>query len=367
MRVCFIVGTLGQGGAERQLLYMLRALTECEIEVRALSLTRGEPYEAQIKDLGISIDWVGASQNRFVRLSKIVASLGKDRPDIIQSSHFYTNFYAGAAGRMLGIKSIGAIRSNVRSEMQANGIFGHLHLRTPRTLIANSRSAVGIAINEYSVRSKRLEFLANVVTPDPSIHTSGHSEYVRSAENAFTILFVGRLVAVKRPELFVNLASRLVEELPGQNLRFVMAGDGHLEHEIRSRLQEDPVGKNFTMLGEVADMSEVYRTADLLVMTSSYEGTPNVVLEAMGFGIPVVATRVGGVPEILDDKSGILVHPWDFRGLVDATKLMIVDPQLRRKLGQHGRKFVIENHSSEHLQNNLVRIYEKLLIKPQAL
>ncbi len=354
MKVCFIAGTLGRGGAERQLLYMLQAATQSLIGVRVLSLTQGEPYETPIRELGISVEWVGEKKNRFQRLRKIIASLQKDRPDIIQSSHFYTNFYAAVAGNLLGITSIGAIRNNVKSEMHANGFFGQLHLRMPKLLIANSRSAVGTAVSEYSVRSHRLKFVPNVVMPSSAIHKNGNRN------GPLKILFAGRLVAAKRPELFVELASRLTAELPGDDLRFVMAGDGPHKKEICDRLEANRIASKFSMLGEVADMSTVYGTASILVLTSSYEGTPNVVLEAMANGIPVVATNVGGISEILNDKRGLVVEVDDFEGLVAAAKRLIKDSELRLRLASNGPRYVAENHSISRLQSRLVGIYKGL-------
>jgi glycosyltransferase involved in cell wall biosynthesis len=353
MKVCFIVGTLARGGAERQLLYMLQALKEGGVEARVLSLTNGEPYEAQIKDLGIPVEWVGRSSSRFARLSNIVASLKSDRPDIIQSSHFYTNFYAAAAGKLLGIPSVGAIRSNVTNEMRSNGAFGHLHLRLPKTLIANSRSAVAAAITGHSVHPARINFINNVV---------GHVREARKPDcSVCKILFAGRLVAVKRPELFVELASRLLAELPDRGLRFVIAGDGPLSEMICSKLQEHSLTEHFSMLGEVSDMSPVYAAADLLVMTSSHEGTPNVILEAMANGIPVVATKVGGIPELLGDDRGLLVDVEDLDDITRAAKRIVEDEQLRFSLIRNGRRYVAENHSMSQLRGRLMEIYRQLI------
>ncbi len=357
MKVCFIVGTLGRGGAERQLLYMMQALKEGGVDARVLSLTQGEAYEAMIKDLGIPIEWVGRSGNRFARLGRIVASLNGDRPDVIQSSHFYTNFYAAAAGRILGIPSVGAIRSNVTNEVRSNGAFGRLHLRLPKALIANSRAAVATAVTDHSVDPSRINFIANVVGD-----ANGSSG--RSDRSAFNVLFAGRLVAVKRPDLFVELASRLLAELPDRDLNFVIAGDGPLSETISTQLRAYSLTEHFSMLGEVADMSTVYADADLLVMTSSHEGTPNVVLEAMANGLPVVATKVGGIPELLGDDRGLAVDKDDLDGLVRAAKQIIDDDRLRSRFISSGRQYVADNHSISQLHKRLTEIYLKLGATP---
>ena len=78
MKICFIVGTLGRGGAERQLLYMLRALKKCGIAARVLCLTKNESYEDEIKSIGINVEWIGSHKNRGLRLLSIINNLRKN-------------------------------------------------------------------------------------------------------------------------------------------------------------------------------------------------------------------------------------------------------------------------------------------------
>src|SRR5215510_2403397 len=101
LNICFVAGTLGQGGAERQLYYMLRELRENGATPRLLSLTRGEFWESRISELGVPITWIGESPSRLKRLSKIIATLRAEPPDVLQSQHFYTNLYVAGAARAL--------------------------------------------------------------------------------------------------------------------------------------------------------------------------------------------------------------------------------------------------------------------------
>src|SRR5579862_4193219 len=95
LKICFLAGTLGQGGAERQLFYNLKALRECGADVRLLCLGQHEFWEDPIRRLGIPIIYVGRSKSKLKRLVRIVAELHRDRPAIFQSQHFYTSAYVG--------------------------------------------------------------------------------------------------------------------------------------------------------------------------------------------------------------------------------------------------------------------------------
>jgi glycosyltransferase involved in cell wall biosynthesis len=113
--------------------------------------------------------------------------------------------------------------------------------------------------------------------------------------------------------------------------------------------------------GERSDLEEIYGNSDLLVLTSEYEGTPNVVLEAMAHGIPVLATGVGGVPELLSNNNGALVDASDFEALVQETEKLIMDPERRRNYILNGRSYIRENHSFNCLRKQLTEIYRRQL------
>jgi L-malate glycosyltransferase len=356
MKICFIVGTLGRGGAERQLIYMLQALQSENVAVRVLCLTKGESFEQEIKNLGIDVEWVGSSQNKIIRLGRIINILRKDRPDILQSSHFYTNLYAAIAGRILNIRNIGAIRNDLNSEITSNGLYGRWQLFLPEHLIANSESA-NKRIIAKGIPQEKLDFVRNIV---PAKNGSRGLEI----KNGINILFAGRLCEQKRPEAFIRLAFRMSWDLADLPLYFQIAGDGPLRSELEQLARSmTPPRKNIRFLGEQEDMSQLYQEADILVLTSAYEGTPNVILEAMAYGIPVVSTKVGGIPEILDDTRGFLVEPEDNEGLIKATSKLILNKDLRDKLGTAGREYVLKNHSFDYLKDKLISIYRRLLRK----
>lgn len=353
MKICFLAGTLGRGGAERQLLYMLRALKQADVATRVLCLTTGEFFETEIKDLGIQIDWIGQSQNRLVRLLAIAKNLKQQPADVLQSAHFYTNIYVGLTGRKLKIPSIGAIRSDLKSEMAAHKLLGKYQLSLPTHLLANTETARRLAINQHNVAPTKIEVIKNAV------ETKNDFSHFKNA--VLNILFVGRLVKLKRPDLFVKLASLLENELPNHKLNFQVAGDGPLRAELEQFAADLKLKQNqVSFLGWQNEMDEIYRRADILVLTSEYEGSPNVLLEAMSFSVPAIATNVGGVAEILNASNGFLLESTDEATIVGAIKKLILNPDLRAQLGIAGRQYVIQNHSHQNLKNQLNNLYSKL-------
>jgi glycosyltransferase involved in cell wall biosynthesis len=354
MKVFFLAGTLGRGGAEKQLTFMIEAAQNAGIETKVFSLTKGESCENDIRSLGVPVEWVGQSHNRFVRLANIVRVLKKESPDILQSSHFFTNIYAGLAGSFLNIPSIGAVRSDLISEMRIHGPYGKWQVKMPRFLIANSGAAYKKAIKR-GVSPKNIAFVRNVV------RVSNQSKNP-IPKKALTFLFAGRLDELKRPDRFLDLAQVLTARFPEISMDFILAGDGELRQVLESRVAKmgSASGKvEFTGICE--DMDGLYRRSNILVSTSVREGTSNVILEALAHGLPVIATRVGGTPEILGEGRGMLTRPDNQADLIKAAEALIFNPALRETMAVAGRRYVESHHSMNYLKRHLTGIYADLL------
>jgi glycosyltransferase involved in cell wall biosynthesis len=362
LKVCFVAGTLGQGGAERQLYYMLRVLRQHRAEVRVLCLTKGEYWQERIESLGIPVIWVGQSNSRVQRLLAIIRELRRTPPDVLQSQHFYTNIYVAAAARLLGLREVGAIRNNAIDEVGANrGLLGRLSLIGARTVAANSRTGIENAV-ALGMSRDRLRFLPNTV----DISQFKFANERRGGP--IRLLTVGRMVQQKRFDRFVRLvaAVRSRTDVPVQG---VLVGDGCQWGSLLEQASALHLGQDaLDFVGSQADTIPYYRTADVLVLTSDWEGTPNVILEAMASGLPVVATRVGGISDIvLDGRTGYLVDSWDEAGLVNATVDLVENPERRKAYGHAGREFVTSRHAVSRIGFELRQLYDSVMEQPSTM
>ena len=353
LNICFVAGTLGQGGAERQLFFMVRTLREAGARVRVLSLTKNEFWQRPIEDCGAEVIHIGARTNRLARTWAVFREIRKERPDILQSQHFYTNLYVWLAAGMTGVPGIGAIRSNVTNEVAANGrLLGRLSLHAPRYLIANSAAAVETT-RRRGVSRERVFLLPNAVDRVDEVKPAAQKCPVH-------ILSIGRFTREKRHNVFLDALRKL--QADGVPFDSTIAGDGPLRHEIQAEVGRLGLSNRVRLPGAVADTRSLYHSADVFVLSSDYEGTPNVVLEAMAHGLPVVATRVGGVPALLSNEvTGLLTEPGDSRAIADTIARLAADPSLRAKLGSRALSYVREHHSCRTLAANLNAIYKTVL------
>ncbi|PYK00706.1 MAG: hypothetical protein DME23_06405 [Verrucomicrobia bacterium] len=360
LKLCFLAGTLEHGGSERQLFYILRALCQAGASPRLLSLDRGEFWEETIKALGVSVTCVGDQPSRLKRLLRVLKEVRKGPPDVFQSQHFFANAYVGAAARLLQASGVGAMRSNGRNEAAESGTLGGwLNLRLPKIMAANSQAAIQYAISR-GVPPSQLYLLPNVVDTE-RFKPSGPL-----LNGSLTLIAVGRLVKEKRLDRFISILGRLRTDFH-LNVSGLIVGPGCQSEDLRPELESQARSlKLFSdclqFRGGVADMSSVYREAAICVLTSDFEGTPNVLLEAMASGLPVVATKVGGVPGIVrHGQTGFLLEPDDLDGLTAALARLVRNPRLRTEMGRRARAYVEENHALQRLPVHLSELYQMAL------
>ena len=180
---------------------------------------------------------------------------------------------------------------------------------------------------------------------------------VESRSGPYRLVTVGRLQAPKDPLTLV----RALGELGGPG-EAVIAGDGPDRPAVEGEVRRLGLQSVVRLAGERDDVGELLAKADLFVLSSRSEGLPLSILEAMATGLPVVASRVGGVPElVVDGETGLLVPPGDPHALAAAIERLLDDPALRRRLGTAGRTRVSEHFDLASARRAHLDLYRALL------
>jgi glycosyltransferase involved in cell wall biosynthesis len=169
--------------------------------------------------------------------------------------------------------------------------------------------------------------------------------------------FIGRVTQIKRPDRFLDVVSEIKQR--GVDLDFFMAGDGELLETCRERIvrQDLPV----TILGWQSDIERVLSAADIVVLTSDNEGTPLSLIQASMAGLPVVTTNVGSVPEVVLDGVTGIVTTLSVQEIADALEKLVLDKDLRHRLGHKAQEFTLANFGVERLVHDHEELYKKLL------
>jgi glycosyltransferase involved in cell wall biosynthesis len=179
------------------------------------------------------------------------------------------------------------------------------------------------------------------------------------SRDAFVITAVGRLSTEKRFDLYLEVCAALAGRIP--RARFMLVGGGKQEEALRALSSKLELDERVVFTGLTREMRSVYAATDLLMLTSDTEGTPHVLLEAMGSGIPVIATAVGGIPEfITSGEHGLLVPPGDRDALVGAAISVYEDEDLARRLREGGKE-IARQFTVERMVQGVEEVYRQCL------
>jgi glycosyltransferase involved in cell wall biosynthesis len=180
------------------------------------------------------------------------------------------------------------------------------------------------------------------------------------SDEAFVVGWFGRMTEIKRVDVLLEAFADLCRLVPESVL--VLAGDGPLRDELEERARMLGVMEHCRFLGFREDVGPLYAALDALALTSANEGTPVVAIEALAARVPVVATDVGGVRDVVvPGQSGFLVAPGDAGGIADSLAHLAGDPELRRRQGEAGRAHVMPRYSVDRLVTDVDTLYETLL------
>jgi glycosyltransferase involved in cell wall biosynthesis len=355
LRVAFLAGTLAQGGAEKQMAYMVEALDRFGATVQVFTLVPGGFYNSWLQSRGISPKCVGHYSNPAIRLAALAHVLGKYRPHLIQAGHTYMNAYAAILGRMGYGISIGAVRTNVTDLAELHNKFVARLLMSTTALITNSEETrYGLIANGFA-RAERIHVVSNAVQDSGGIKLQPRCKN-RSDRN-IRVLFLARLIPKKRVDRFLRalaLARHTVPHLTG-----IIAGAGP-ERESAERLARELglSGSEAAFIGHTEDVQELFASVDLLVFTSDdMEGSPNSILEAMARGVPVITTACGNAPSLVENGKTGYVCGFDVLSVAEKMVCLAHSPELRKAMGEAARCRAAECYGTDLLADRLIKVY----------
>lgn len=352
LRVALVAGTLGQGGAEKQLVYMARALLASNAVVRVCTLTPGGFHERSLRSLGLEPIWVGRHANPALRVAALVRALRSFRPQVVQSAHTYVNLHAALAARLLGAVSVGAMRNSLIHSRKASRFWTPWLLRAPDALIVNSH-----AVRESLIESRRVAADRLWLVPNALDLAAYELASPARPETPATAILVARLIALKRVDAFLCALARA--RSCGVPIAGVIVGDGPERPRLEQLARDLNLdGDAVTFMGTRADIARLLAGADMLVSASDDEGCPNVVLEAMASGLPVIATPAGDARGLVrDGVTGYLVPFGDAEAMADRIERLVYAPDRGRELGRNGRHDVERGYDLAGLGPRLLSVY----------
>jgi len=352
MRVGFVIGQLSVGGAEGQLLELLRSLDRHFLPtVYCLAPTAGA-IAGDLETLGIRVRVIG--QRGAARALRLARQLKKDEIDLVHSWLFIANGYAAAATR--GGKTLPLITSarNCKVQGRISRLVNRYAFQSSHAIVVNSRDVEAYIVKHYEAPPDRIEVIHNGVDTERF-----HPNRGVPPEGPPLVVNIGRMVQQKNQDLFLDAAAELHRSMP--EVRFMIVGDGPLRAHLEQRAAGLGLSSVLSFPGERRDTDEILRRASLFWLTSRWEGMPNVVLEAMASGVPVIATDVGGTRELIDDGvEGHIVAPGDRTAIVERARALLQDTSRREDAAGAARRRA-ETFSPDEMARRFEDLYDRLL------
>jgi glycosyltransferase involved in cell wall biosynthesis len=364
-RITFLVTGLSRGGAETQVVRLACRLAERGRRCRLLSLTPCNDFADELAVAGVPVRTLGLTSAFSLpgALRDIVGDLKTEPPQALVTFLYHANILGRVAARFA---SVPVVVSSIRSD-NFGGRLRYLMTRATDGLCGLTTSNSSLVAERLVVRGVvprgKLQVVPNAVIERVGAIPSGHIERIRESLDLgagdFAWLSAGRLTEAKDHVGLLRSFAKLRIEFPGA--RLLIAGDGELQAAVRAEIGRLGLDDTVRMLGLRRDLPDLMRAADGLVLSSVWEGLPNVVLEALAEGLPVVATRVGGVPEILGQEYPWLANPGDPESLTAVMGgLMRIGESAWQRLGEQGQEIIRDRYGVDAVVDTWVKLLEDL-------
>lgn len=321
-------------------------------------------YRANLVELTRTLGMQSAIS--FEALKLIHEAYCKEAADILHANNlfFCTTIAACASKRPLQTRLVTTLHVGSTSELEGGiRLLAALYEKSIGRWVLNKSDhvvAVSQAVKQYAeslgTPSSKISVVPNAVDLQDFRPDARESEL----DGTVRVAFIGRLISNKGPQYLVEAAPRILRDFPG--VQFLLVGEGPMFEQLRRRAEHLGLRNHFRFLGVVPSVSQFLKNCDILVRPSLTEGMPLTVLEAMACGVPTVASKVGGTPEILlHGETGFLVEPKNIDQLSFYISRLVGDDELRTVMGKRARSLIEKYCSWDEVARKMSRIYDSVL------
>jgi len=368
MKILYVVTAAEFGGAPLHVLQLMEYMVKQGHEVGLVAASEPRLMEGA-KTLGVKI----FSNPHFVRpirpwedlqaLWPVLRAIRRFNPDIVHAHSTKAGYVARFACMLLRKSVIFTAHGWAFTEgrnmwkRRLLALAEQLAAKVTAKIICVSKHDRDLALRWKVARPDQLIVIHNGIDPQPFLKADGASlRQEQGLEKATVLTFVGRLAPQKDPLTLLEVVKKLPEAV------LLLVGDGELRPLVERSIRKLGLVDKARLLGQRSDVPRILAASNIFVLSSRWEGLPYTIIEAMMAGLPVVATEVGGVPELVEDGvTGFLVPPRDPEALAEALQKLIADPELRRRMGQAGHEKALKEFTLARMLRETEKVYQEVL------
>ena len=365
-RVLHIIDSLHLGGAQEVVLN-LATCGSARFRHEVATMHGHGIYWDRLRQAGVKVHSLSPHKFLPIYFASIPWRLLADRPDVLHCHLIPSNIIAKPLGVLLGVPVVinhDHTNDTRRADSRILLALDRFSNRFASHIVAVSASCRDFLITRESIPANDVTLVPNAIdlrrfSPSVAMRDQARIELGLPA-SARVVAGVGRLNPQKNFALCLDIAAQLAPRFP--DLHFLLAGDGPEEKMLREKAAALGISDRVTFSGYVADTRLVYLAADVLLMPSRYEGLPMTLLEAMAMGLPVVASQLDGIAEVIGDgREGFLVPSDDAALFVERTAALLQDAELSSRIAQNARAKIEASFSVERMTSAVEEIYDRFL------
>lgn len=371
IRILHILGSsLVRGGTETNTISLVNYMRGDFLNVLCFLSERG-PVGEDLEQAGFAVYYLPLSNVLSLPIValRLYRLLRANHFDILHLYGLKANFLGRIVGRLSGHNRIlGGLRNKYPSQINKSWILWLDRLTFGCSLgyVSNSKAAVDFLVS-HGYDSRKFWVIHNGIDTNV-LNKHSEKETIKQEYELPPDVPIITCVANLRPSKGHEYLIRALYELKSEGLGFraLLVGDGPLHGELERLVQKLELEKQVLFLGfkDREDIPEILAITDFLVLSSLWEGLPTAIIEAMAAGCPVVATAVGGSPElIIEGQTGFLVRPRDSRALAQKMRLLLEDPKLCKNMGKAGAERAKEYFSLERMVREYESLYKRFMSK----
>lgn len=350
------------GGGEKHVYDLMRHLPRLGFEV-ALACPPGGDLGDLASELGVCVFDASLASGVSVRaVAALRQSIEDFGPDVVHAHGSRAAFYARRADPEAERRVVYTVHG-IHADKAASAIRRTALSATEKWLMPRTVAFVTVCESD-AANGARLGFLNpertvvihnGIELPVRKVERGAFRREIGLADRDRLVLHVGRYDRPKDQATLLRAWANVATAVPHSYLAII--GSGALEEDLKQLASSYAIADRVRFCQPRPDLAPAYTDADVFVLTSRWEGLPYVLLEAMAYGLPVVATNVDGIPEAVDDSCGVLVEPGDFRGVAGAIHRLLDHAEVRVVMGESGRERVAHDFTLDQMVRKLAGVY----------
>jgi len=366
-KILHVIDSLHLGGAQEVVMNLATCGDRSRFSHEVATMHGQGVYWDRIAALGVKLHSLSPHKLFPWYVPSLTALLVRGKFDILHCHLIASNIVAkplGALCRVPVIINHDHTNDSYRAQQRVRLALDTFSNRFATHIITVSESCRQFLLTREGIPAQKLTLVQNAIDLTRYSPNCGTREAARKSlglpPDVPIVAGVGRLNPQKNFSLFVRIAESVHRLYPAAH--FVLAGEGPEEIALQRQVREAGLESCFSFAGYVADTRKVYLAADVLLMPSLFEGLPMTLLEAMAMQMPVVASKLDGIAEVITSgHDGFLVTDLDASAFTERVTCLLADPPLARAAGEAAAKTVAARFSVERMTSAVEAIYEKFL------